>query len=1018
MPISKLNRVIHHVRTALAGQDGAQRLDGDLLERYVCQRDEAAFEALVRRHGPMVLGVCRRVLHNVHDVEDAFQATFLILVRKASTLRSPSMIGNWLYGVAYRTALHARNAAAKRRAKEAEMEPRTAPAEDTFGDLRLALDQELARLPDSYRAVVVLCDLEGKTRKQASRELGWAEGTVASRLVRGRALLAKRLRRHRLPLSVGVLAAALSSTVATASIPRSLVASTVRAAGAQAAAPGPISAAIAALAEGVLKTMMVTKLKTMTALLFVGGALALASALAATDRAPPTDQGDGAAKVASASGKDQASRRQGASERTVRDDALAKCLAAAEQVGVDVAKVKLLADLAFLKARAGNAAGAMKTLEMAVKLADAQKGTAEDRAGGLAQVAHAQARLGQRETAVRTFRRALEVTGSAEHPLVAPAGLYHVAKALILTGDTEWGWEVWDEALRNDPVARKTGSLLTTELAGLLTAAGDIRRARDALVALREDKTDVSAYGAAVAEIAIAEALLAKDDTTKAQEHLDAASARALGLPDLVGTALLLRPDALVKLAGAQARAGNKKGAVKSLEQVQAFLVADQRLSDDMPAYRKASCLAQLAVAWSAVGERDRSREPLRRARAIADAIQHPAFRRAALAEVALAHSRLGDWAEALATGRLLEGRNWREIEQLSEAGARAGKAEAVAEMAGALTDAILRGRAYLGLARGLTNEPDLPRGPLRKPGAAPKNGPPPTPPEAKLPAAKDLSAICSGMDATAAAWKKQTRWMFRYVYSGRTVDPAPGSLGPTPPNEMINARKGDWLAGREATFATEAAAGAAERLCRWHVWRDGKYTRGSAGGPTVTDDSPMQLGNFLFFATAFGLDNLPVPLLESAAKRYREDDPKLEPRERAARKIQLMGLLPHWFRENAENYRVRPELEPVDGHPCHVMEWTGRDVVWVDAAAGFSVRRRIIHHPSGEVASELSAWGFREMRPGMWIPPLMDARFYNDPDAPDRYRGKVAKTINITLLEARFGDDVPDDLFNVPAAP
>jgi hypothetical protein len=527
----------------------------------------------------------------------------------------------------------------------------------------------------------------------------------------------------------------------------------------------------------------------------------------------------------------------------------------------------------------------------------------------------------------------------------------------------------------------------------------------------------VSAYGAVLADVAIAEALLARGEKAKAREHLAAASRRVSDLPDLFGPALLLRPDALVKLGPAQARAGDKEGAVKSLGQVQAFLVADKKMTDDMPAYRKATCLAQLAVAWFTIGERKRSREPFVLARLTAEPIGEPAFKRAALAEVALAYSRMGDWSEALATARLLEGRNFRTIERLSEAGARAGKGKEVAEMAAALTDSLLRARAYLGLARGLTTEPDLPRVPLRGPGPAPADRAAPPPPEARSPATKDLAAICGGIEATAAAWRRQTRWMFRYVYSGRTVDPAPGSFGPTPPNEMINARKGDWLAGREATFATDSSA-ANVRVRRWHVWRDGKYRRGSSGGPTVTDQSPIQMGNFLFFATAFGLDNLPVPLPELAAKRARTDDPNLEPRKRAARQIGQMAYLPSWFRENADHYRVRPELESVDGHPCHVVEWPGRDVAWIDAAAGFSVRRRTVRHPSGEVASELSAWGYREMKPGMWIPLLLESRIHNDPGAPEPYRGKVAKTINITLLEARFDSDIPDELFEVPAVP
>src|SRR5262245_56233695 len=181
-------------RAAARESDGAT--DGELLEQFLAARDGAAFEVLVRRHGPMVLGVCRRVLGNEHDAEDAFQATFLVLARRGDAVRPASKVGSWLYGVAYRTALEARRMAARRRRKEACAVPRSEAAPDAADDLRPVLDRELSGLPDRYRAPLVLCDLEGSTRKEAARRLGWAEGTVSSRLSRGRQLLARRLRRH------------------------------------------------------------------------------------------------------------------------------------------------------------------------------------------------------------------------------------------------------------------------------------------------------------------------------------------------------------------------------------------------------------------------------------------------------------------------------------------------------------------------------------------------------------------------------------------------------------------------------------------------------------------------------------------------------------------------------------------------------------------------------------------------------------------------------------------------------
>src|SRR5262249_4440452 len=164
---------------------------GELLERFLARRDEAAFADLVRRHGPMVLGVCRRVLRHEADAEDAFQATFLVLAKKARTVRPRGAAGNWLYGVAQNTAGEAKAMNLRRRQKEREagVVPRQAAPEEVWRDLLPRLDQELPALPDKYRTPIVLCDLEGRTIREAARQLGWPQGTVATRLTRGRALL-------------------------------------------------------------------------------------------------------------------------------------------------------------------------------------------------------------------------------------------------------------------------------------------------------------------------------------------------------------------------------------------------------------------------------------------------------------------------------------------------------------------------------------------------------------------------------------------------------------------------------------------------------------------------------------------------------------------------------------------------------------------------------------------------------------------------------------------------------------
>jgi RNA polymerase sigma factor (sigma-70 family) len=250
----------------------AQLSEADLWERYVRGQDEAAFETLVRRHGPMVLGVCRRILRNEQDAEDAFQATFLVLIRRAASLRSPCTIANWLYGVARRTALEARRTAAKRREKEAAVPPRMVLPENACDDLWPSLDQELGRLAEKYRTPVLLCDLEGKTRKEVAQEVGWAEGTVASRLARGRRILAKRLARRGF---AGALVTAALADGAPSACPPALVASMARAMSFStieaAATKGVLSSTVVALTKGVLKSMLRTKIKSAVTVLLISG---------------------------------------------------------------------------------------------------------------------------------------------------------------------------------------------------------------------------------------------------------------------------------------------------------------------------------------------------------------------------------------------------------------------------------------------------------------------------------------------------------------------------------------------------------------------------------------------------------------------------------------------------------------------------------------------------------------------------------------------------------------------------
>jgi RNA polymerase sigma factor (sigma-70 family) len=294
MATSQMSEVIQQLRRTILPPRDVERTDAQLLRDYLSTREESSLSLLVQRHGPMVWGVCRRMLRLSHDVEDAFQATFLVLVRKAASIASPDLVGNWLYGVAHQTARKARAMAVQREGREKHLThlPDVAvTAEERWRDMLPLLDDELSRLPEKYRVAIVLCDLEGKTRKAAAQHLRCPEGTLAGRLTRGRELLAKRLARHGPPISVVALAAFLAQSVASAGLPAAAACSTLRAATIFAtghAASGGLSPGAVALAEGVLKTMLLTKLKIAAALVVVLGVLG--AGMAGVTHSGPGDQ--------------------------------------------------------------------------------------------------------------------------------------------------------------------------------------------------------------------------------------------------------------------------------------------------------------------------------------------------------------------------------------------------------------------------------------------------------------------------------------------------------------------------------------------------------------------------------------------------------------------------------------------------------------------------------------------------------------------------------------------------------
>lgn len=228
------DRTLNTRRHSPAAPAADESSDGLLLARFHRDGDETAFALLVQRHGPMVLSVCRRVLGDSPDADDAFQVTFLVLVRKAASLRQPTSLAAWLHGVAHRTALKARANAARRCAVERQTEPMlpSEPPDDELSDCELhaALDEELNRLPEKYRAPLVLCYLEGLTNEQAARRLGWRVGSMSYRLARGRELIRRRLDQRGFVLAPLAFAALLAAWSVASTVPSTLAHSTVQAA--------------------------------------------------------------------------------------------------------------------------------------------------------------------------------------------------------------------------------------------------------------------------------------------------------------------------------------------------------------------------------------------------------------------------------------------------------------------------------------------------------------------------------------------------------------------------------------------------------------------------------------------------------------------------------------------------------------------------------------------------------------------------------------------------------------------
>ncbi|HEV3444364.1 MAG TPA: RNA polymerase sigma factor, partial [Gemmataceae bacterium] len=322
MATAQLSTLLQHIHKLAADRDSLQRSDRQLLDDFSGRRDEAAFTALVARHGPMVARVCRRVLNHEQDAEDAFQATFLILARKTGSIRKREAVGAWLHGVAYRTALQVKRSAARRRNHEARLWTlmRKAAISPTWDDVQGVVDEEIQRLPNAYRTAFVLCVLQGKSGPQAAAELGLKEGAVWTRLTRARQLLQRRLTRRGIKLAA-VLAVLSVSTATQAGVPHVLVNATIRLgllASAGKSVAGVIPSHVAALTAGVTRAMFLTKTKIAVLAMLAASLLAAgAGALAHQARAPEATETAAIQKSAAPAAKDATAPKatDGSSER-------------------------------------------------------------------------------------------------------------------------------------------------------------------------------------------------------------------------------------------------------------------------------------------------------------------------------------------------------------------------------------------------------------------------------------------------------------------------------------------------------------------------------------------------------------------------------------------------------------------------------------------------------------------------------------------------------------------------------
>jgi RNA polymerase sigma factor (sigma-70 family) len=580
-----LGAVLRHLRRVLDQKQAGAGSDAELLERFVRTRDEAAFELLVWRHRQVVMGVCRRVLGDLHEAEDAFQATFLALARKAHAIGRREALGSWLYRVAYRVALNARSRLAKRATHERHDVDLTAipsvaePGHDLERrELWAALDREVNRLPKKLRVPVVLCYLEGKTYAEAGQQLGLPVGTVSARLTRARSLLHARLLRRGLGMSGALLASLLCEQAAMSAAPTGLVDAALKVALSAAGRTGSasaISAEVAFLTHGVLQSMFFSKVKIVLALALAMGATAGAVATgvgmlkSGVSAEPPM-------RARSEQSVEKASRENPGPKAIARTvpEVLKEALQTAEKEEDPRQKVRCLGWVAKAQHLAGDDAACRTTLEQAAKVVDAMSlddaHDVADKLQLLRFLARFQADVGEVAAAKKTVQKIRKppILGVGEKQV---AFARDWALADIATCQAQAG--KFQEALAT---AATAGDWKGRAVLGIMTVqakAKNWKSASELAQTIQDDQQRSEAF------LAIARQQSKAGDPHEARKSLDTALQVAMKMPYQNGIYYTGKVMLLSQIAQLLADVGDTQEALRTAESIPAD--ADRRVKEE-----------------------------------------------------------------------------------------------------------------------------------------------------------------------------------------------------------------------------------------------------------------------------------------------------------------------------------------------------------------------------------------------------------------------------------------------------